>query len=71
MSVPEPNSVAVKIQTGDPEFLRVLGLTKKQAKRAFNRWQTTCRIDAWHMERWYAEVTSMPGEKGFGEDDVG
>lgn len=59
---PESGSVLQKIQTGDKEFLKTLGMTHKEAKEAYNEWLKGLRINSAAMERWYRGVASSMGK---------
>lgn len=46
------NSIEMKIQQGDPELLKVLGMDKKTAQRKFNQWKSNVRYEQNLTEEW-------------------
>lgn len=59
------NSVAARINSGDKDFLKKLGLTKEEAKRRLRAYLKETAGDANAMERWYRGVgPNQQGDRG-------
>lgn len=61
----DDNSVAVKINTGDKEFLAKIGMTKAEAKAKMKAALKQARSDNAQMELWYRrEVMDIANTAG-------
>lgn len=67
------NSIAARINAGDPELLAALGMTKKEAKRKLHAWRKNNDIEGLIMDHWaaagfithgvYTEQENWPAEE--------
>lgn len=67
------NSIAARINAGDPELLDALGMTQKEAKRKLHAWRKNNDIEGLLMDYWardgfvtrgiYTEQETWPAEK--------